>query len=88
MGLVPQWAIGVVVIIVTVATAQAVLRMLGIKSGRSTAHSLSTSEDTAELRQAIEVLQNRLAEVEDRLDFAERLLAKQRDAERLGPPPG
>jgi hypothetical protein len=34
----------------------------------------------------LEDLQRRLAEVEDRLDFAERLLAKQRDVERLAPP--
>jgi hypothetical protein len=31
----------------------------------------------------IDDLQRRLAEVEERLDFAERLLAKQRDADRL-----
>jgi hypothetical protein len=31
----------------------------------------------------IDDLQRRLAEVEERLDFAERLLAKQRDVERL-----
>ena len=34
----------------------------------------------------LEAGQRRLAELEERLDFAERLLAKQRDADRLGPP--
>jgi hypothetical protein len=34
----------------------------------------------------LEDVQRRLAEVEERLDFAERLLTKQRDAERLIPP--
>ena len=34
----------------------------------------------------LEAGQQRVAELEERLDFAERLLAKQRDAERLGPP--
>ena len=33
-----------------------------------------------------EELQTRLSEVEERLDFAERLLAKQRDGERALPP--
>jgi hypothetical protein len=33
-----------------------------------------------------EELQTRLSEVEERLDFAERLLAKQRDGERAIPP--
>ncbi|MEO8450344.1 MAG: hypothetical protein ABI647_11165 [Gemmatimonadota bacterium] len=33
-------------------------------------------------------MEARLAEVEERLDFAERLLIKQRDEERLAPPGG
>jgi len=31
-------------------------------------------------------VQRRLADVEERLDFAERMLAKQRDGERIAPP--
>jgi hypothetical protein len=31
-------------------------------------------------------IQGRLSEIEERLDFAERLLAKQRDGERISPP--
>jgi hypothetical protein len=34
----------------------------------------------------VEGLKQRLAEVEERLDFAERLLAQQRDADRIAPP--
>jgi hypothetical protein len=34
----------------------------------------------------MEELKRRLAEVEDRLDFAERLLAREREASRLEPP--
>jgi hypothetical protein len=34
----------------------------------------------------VEALKHRLAEVEERLDFAERLLAKERETDRLGPP--
>jgi hypothetical protein len=39
-------------------------------------------------RLAVEVdeLRHRLAEVEERLDFAERLLAKERQPDRLAPP--
>lgn len=33
-------------------------------------------------------LKRRIAELEERVDFAERVLAKQRDAERLGTPRG
>ncbi len=42
--------------------------------------------DTEELQRRMDELedvQRRLSEVEERLDFAERLLTKQRDAERL-----
>ena len=34
----------------------------------------------------LEDVQRRLGELEERVDFAERLLAKQRDGERLAPP--
>jgi len=34
----------------------------------------------------LEDVQRRLGDLEERVDFAERLLAKQRDGERLAPP--
>jgi len=39
------------------------------------------------LQQTVNDLQPRLLELEERLDFAERLLAQHRDSERLGEPP-
>jgi hypothetical protein len=36
----------------------------------------------------MEELQRRLGEIEERLDFAERVLTKQREAERIAPPKG
>jgi hypothetical protein len=41
--------------------------------------------EVAELRADVEELRHQLTEVQERLDFAERLLARQRDAERLRP---
>lgn len=35
----------------------------------------------------LDQLQERIGELEERVDFAERILAKQRDSERLGPTP-
>jgi hypothetical protein len=35
----------------------------------------------------LDQLQERIGELEERVDFAERILAKQRDSERLAPPP-
>jgi hypothetical protein len=42
--------------------------------------------DTARVLEEVEELKRRLAEMEERLDFTERLLAKERVADRLGPP--
>jgi hypothetical protein len=44
------------------------------------------SEDVQTRLDGLEDVQRRLADVEERLDFAERMLAKQRDAERIVPP--
>ena len=35
----------------------------------------------------LDELRQRVGELEERVDFAERLLAQQRDGQRLGPPP-
>jgi hypothetical protein len=42
--------------------------------------------DAERLAGALEALERRLGEVEERLDFAERLLARERPADRLAPP--
>ena len=42
--------------------------------------------EVAELRADVEELRHQLVEVHERLDFAERLLAKAREPERLAPP--
>ena len=42
--------------------------------------------EVAALRADVEELRHQLADVHERLDFAERLLAKTREADRLAPP--
>lgn len=49
---------------------------------------LAELEETQKRVGNSEDLHRRIAELEERVDFAERLLAKQRDAERLSPPQG
>ncbi len=50
----------------------------------------SAPDDTAALREdltaELQQVRRDLAELSERVDFAERLLAKQREAERLAPP--
>lgn len=87
MGFIPEWALGAGavagVVIVAVALAQIAVAKL-----RGSVPPLPGSDDeTRELRQALEAMQNRLGELEERVDFTERLLAKHREADRLGPPP-
>src|SRR2546427_12034547 len=48
---------------------------------------LGELEDLRKRLGEVEEMQRRLGEVEERLDFAERLLTKQREGERLAPPP-
>ncbi len=43
--------------------------------------------EIVDLRGDVDEVRRQLAEVQERLDFAERLLARQTDAERMLPPP-
>jgi peptidoglycan hydrolase CwlO-like protein len=54
-------------------------------SGRSSRRGVPANDaEIDELRQNLDAMQSRVAELEERVDFAERLLAKQRAADRLG----
>lgn len=81
MGI-PDWALGVGFIIFAAAVAQIIV----VKLRASTRVRPGPDPDVGELRQGFDALQTRLGELEERLDFTERLLANQRDAKRLDPP--
>jgi hypothetical protein len=49
-------------------------------------HGVALGGDAERLLTEVDELKRRLAEAEERLDFTERLLAKDRDAQRLAPP--
>jgi len=49
-------------------------------------HGVALGGDTERLLAEVDELKRRLAEAEERLDFTERLLAKDRDAQRVAPP--
>ena len=78
MFLIPSWAIGVAIIIIAAQVSKAIF---GGKSRRSA--SPENDAEVGELRQNLEAMQTRVAELEERVDFTERLLAKQRENDRL-----
>src|SRR5437879_7262770 len=98
---IPEWALGVGFIILAVSIAKALGGRLGPpnplggprRSRRDLAQAVEElqkrvggSDDVQTRLDALEDVQRRLADVEERLDFAERMLAKQRDVERIAPP--
>jgi hypothetical protein len=89
LGIIPQWTVGVGVIIVLITAASALLRLLPPdRASRSTPPEPLGDALTAVQRRLgeLDAMQTRLAELEERLDFAERLLAQQREVERVAPP--
>lgn len=93
---IPGWAIGVGLILVIISLTQVVGRLVAPESGHREKARKVRFVDPAERAQALEDLESRVleldqlrqrvTELEERLDFAERMLATQRDAQRLSPP--
>ena len=74
----PSWALGVAIILIAIQVGRAI-------SAKASRRDLPSDGEIDELRQNLEATQKRVAELEERVDFAERLLAKQRGADRLNP---
>jgi len=88
---IPEWAIGVGVIVLCVATSQGLVRLLlarpGLKSRVTDLTERGQDLEDVKVRLGeLDQLKQRISELEERVDFAERLLAKQREGQRLGPP--
>jgi len=94
---IPVWAIGVGFIVLCVGVAQVVARRLipadqlrhadRLRGRRGAKREVAEALEEVEARLGeLDDMRKRLAEVEERLDFAERLLTKQREAERIVPP--
>jgi len=95
-GFLPSWAVGVIAIMAGIGVLQVVVaaayKLLGIPRrewggrGRKVAGINVPSADSGEHAAVLDDLQRRIAELEERVDFAERLLAQHRDAAQLNPP--
>ena len=78
--IIPSWALGIAVIMIAIQVGRAI-------SGKARHYQRgagTSDRDVDEMRQSLDAMQQRVAELEERVDFAERLLAKQRESERLG----
>ncbi len=80
------WGIGVGIIVVAASLCKPLPELVRALAHRVAARN-APDRDAAALRQALAAMQTRLGELEERMDFSERLLAKQRDPERLPAPP-
>jgi len=78
--IIPSWALGIAVIMIAIQVGRAISG----KARRYQRGSQDSDTNVDELRQSLDAMQHRVAELEERVDFAERLLAKQRESERLG----
>jgi Tfp pilus assembly protein PilO len=84
----PEWAVGVGTILVVVAALQIIyVRLMPPEHRRRRwkGEPLQLPEDSQSRLAELDDVKQRLAELEERVDFTERLLARQREADRLGP---
>jgi uncharacterized protein YlxW (UPF0749 family) len=77
---IPSWAIGAAVILIALQVGRAI----SSKARNYQRGSAASDTEVEELRRSLDAMQQRVAELEERVDFAERLLAKQRESNRLG----
>ena len=87
MWLIPSWAIGVAIIVIAASIPKTVRLLLQSRANRAPPSGLSDAE-LSQIREGLEDIQRRLGDLEERVDFTERLLAKQREGggQRLAPP--
>lgn len=72
-------------IIVVGIPAITVQRVARLRAGRAASPSADVTARLEALERDFQSLQQELAETQERLDFAERLLTKVRDERRIGP---
>jgi hypothetical protein len=82
---IPEWAIGVAVIILTIMGSVLIVHWIRPEIARPGPKS-GVADPTEHSHGELDELKQRMNELEERVDFAERLLAQQREGQRLGPP--
>ena len=86
---IPEWAIGIAAILAVISVLKVVTTRLvppGYRQRSWRGETLPPETEDLQARLAeVDQLKQRVAELEERVDFAERLLARQREGERLQP---
>ncbi len=86
---IPEWAIGVAAILAAVSVLKVVTARLmppGYRQRSWRGEALPPETEDLQARLAeLDQLKQRVGELEERVDFAERLLARHREGERLPP---
>jgi len=79
-----SWGIAVGILIIASTVGKALAALLRAHAARINRD--VSGKDDPQLAQTLEDIQRRLGEMEERMDFTERLLSQQRDGARLSPP--
>ena len=82
----PDWAIGTALIALVLTGVPTIGTIVTAIAKRRGSRSMASSPDP-QLQQALEALQTRVGELEERVDFAERSLAQVRNRPALGAGP-
>ena len=77
------WGINVGVLVFAVLVGRGIAALFRARARDG--YALSSGGPDPALLRTVEELQGRVAELEERLDFAERMLSTQRESDRLGP---
>lgn len=78
------WGVNVGIIIFAVMMARGMSTIFRMRMRERSPRGLDGPDPA--LQQTVDDLQHRVAELEERLDFAERMLSSHREGDRLGPP--
>jgi hypothetical protein len=78
------WGIAVGILVIAASLGKALAALIRAHAARI--DRTHESQDDPRLAEMVEGLQQRLGELEERLDFTERVLAKQGEPDRLAPP--
>jgi hypothetical protein len=83
----PEEVVALIAVVAAIFfTTRPLVAALARRIARDPAPSALVDGAVEDLRSEVDEARSRLAAVEERLDFAERMLAKQREPDRLAPP--